>query len=105
MAMDMSKCKMTVLQRRFHKELVDEFMKDPEGFAPCERFREGQEFILESPFEMPEGFCPWAWGDLRHEVLALTTGSDMPWMKQSGTSIMGCTDWFRPVIFKVERIG
>jgi len=25
-------------------------------------------------------------------------------MKQNGTVITGCTDWFRPVIFKVERI-
>jgi uncharacterized repeat protein (TIGR04076 family) len=28
----------------------------------------------------------------------------MPGMKQRGTLIVGCTDWFRPVIFKVERI-
>lgn len=29
---------------------------------------------------------------------------DMPGIKQRGTVITGCTDWFRPVIFKVERI-
>ena len=28
----------------------------------------------------------------------------MPGMKQRGTLITGCTDWLRPVIFKVEKM-
>jgi uncharacterized repeat protein (TIGR04076 family) len=27
----------------------------------------------------------------------------MPGFRRRGTVITGCTDWFRPVIFKVER--
>jgi hypothetical protein len=28
----------------------------------------------------------------------------MPGVKQRGTTITGCTDWFRPVYFKVEGL-
>ena len=30
--------------------------------------------------------------------------ADLPWMKERGTVLTGCTDWLRPVIFKVERM-
>ena len=30
--------------------------------------------------------------------------SEMPGLKQRGTILSGCTDWLRPVIFKVERL-
>jgi uncharacterized repeat protein (TIGR04076 family) len=52
---------------------------------------------------MPEGFCPWAWADIRGDIMTIMAGGDLPWIKQRGTTITGCTDWFRPVIFKVER--
>jgi uncharacterized repeat protein (TIGR04076 family) len=42
----------------------------------CDRFTEGQEFIVGDTGAMPEGFCPWAC----------------------------CTDAIRPVMFKVERL-
>jgi uncharacterized repeat protein (TIGR04076 family) len=29
----------------------------------------------------------------------------MPGIRQPGIIIAGCTDWFRPVIFKVERMA
>jgi uncharacterized repeat protein (TIGR04076 family) len=31
-------------------------------------------------------------------------GGRFPGMKDSGVAIAGCSDWFRPVIFKVERL-
>jgi uncharacterized repeat protein (TIGR04076 family) len=105
MAADMAKCRITVLRRGFDKDLIHEFVKDPEGFVPCEKFGDGQVFILDNALEMPEGFCSWAWGDLRGDVLALATGSNFPWMKQPGTSIMACSDCFRPVVFKLERLS
>jgi uncharacterized repeat protein (TIGR04076 family) len=104
MALEMPKCKITVLKRTVNQDLVDEYLEDPEGFGPCERFKDGQEFILERPFDTPENFCHWAWADIRHDILTVIVGGDRPWMKQRGMSIAGCTDWFRPVIFKVERM-
>ncbi len=41
---------------------------------------------------------------IRRGILAVAYGGDMPGMKQRGTIVTGCTDWFRPVIFKVERL-
>ena len=59
----------------------------------------GQEFVIDHPFVMPENFCPWAWADIRKDILTVAAGGDLPWMKQRGLLISGCTDWIRPVIF------
>jgi uncharacterized repeat protein (TIGR04076 family) len=105
MPSQLSKCKITVLKVTVNQDLADEYL-DVEGeFGPCERFKAGQEFVTEQSFEMPEGFCPWAWADIRKEILCIATGADRPWMKQRGVEIAGCTDWFRPVYFKIERLG
>ena len=103
----MSKCKITVLRRPVADQgLVDEYLADSykeKGFGACTVYKDGQEFVLDSP-RMPEGFCDWAWADIQRDVIAVMFGSDYPWVKQSGTAITCCTDGFRPVVFKVERI-
>jgi uncharacterized repeat protein (TIGR04076 family) len=56
---------------------------------------------------MPEelrAWCAWAWADIRKDIMTISSGADMQSMKQRGTVITGCTDWFRTVIFKVERM-
>jgi uncharacterized repeat protein (TIGR04076 family) len=100
----MPKCKITVLKRTINQDLADEYLEDTEGFGPCERFKDGQEFVIERPFDIPENFCPWAWADIRADILTVVVGGDRPWIKQRGAAIAGCTDWFRPVIFRVERM-
>jgi uncharacterized repeat protein (TIGR04076 family) len=104
MAPELSKCKITVLKATINQDLVDEYLIVTEEYGPCELFRPGQEFIVDEAFGMPEGFCQWAWADIRREILAIATGSDPPWIKQRGSNIVGCTDWFRPVYFKLERV-
>lgn len=104
MPLNLPKCKITVLKRSLNKDLVDEFLSPKEEFKRCECFQEGQEFIVESPFAPPKNFCTWAWGDIKQDILALMSGANYYWVKQKGTTISGCTDWFRPVIFKIERI-
>ena len=106
MPYEMPKCKITVLKTMVNQDLADEYLEldDMSSFDFCERFEDGQEFVVERPFGIPEGFCPWAWADIRQDILTVAVGGDPPWMKQRGTTIAGCTDWFRPVIFKVERI-
>jgi uncharacterized repeat protein (TIGR04076 family) len=103
MSLDMPKCKITVLKRTLNKDLADEYL-DADDFGACERFSDGQEIVVEHPFKVPEGFCPWAWADIRGDIMAIAAGGDFPWMKQHGVTIAGCTDWFRPVIFKIERL-
>ena len=104
MSHDLPKCKITVLKRMQNQDLVEEYLDIQEEFGACDVLKEGQEFIVDQAFQMPEGFCPWAWADIRHDIMTVYAGGDLPWMKQRGTVITGCTDWFRPVIFKVERI-
>jgi uncharacterized repeat protein (TIGR04076 family) len=104
MSHDSPKCRITVLKRMQNQELVEEYLEIEEELGACDVLTEGQEFMVDQAFQMPEGFCPWAWADIRHDIMTVFAGGDLPWMKQRGTVITGCTDWFRPVIFKVERI-
>lgn len=97
----MDKCKITVLKRTINQDIVDEYLNGEMG--PCERFQDGQEFEIESPFAPPEGFCVWAWADIRKDLFAAGLGGDFPWAKQPGVTITCCTDGYRPVIFKIER--
>ncbi len=86
--------KLTVLKRGFEKQYADAF-RNGQG-APCPKFKDGQELIVPSQWAMPAGMCEWAWGDIRtyiHDVFA------------SGQTTVGCcTDGFRPVFFKIERV-
>lgn len=89
------KCKITVLKKAHNKEWSLQF-RNKEG-EPCSIFNEGQIFIIEDIWKVPEGFCPWAWADIRtflHKV------ND----KAFDTFVSCCTDGFRPVFFKIERI-
>jgi uncharacterized repeat protein (TIGR04076 family) len=86
--------KITVLKRSYEKELVDQLKTGPA--SPCTRFSDGQEFTVTSQWAMPEKFCPWAYADIRAYI---------PMVLGQGNPIaVCCTDGYRPVFFKVERI-
>lgn len=86
--------KITVLKRGFEKEIVEMLKTGPKG--PCTRFSDGQEFTVTSQWSMPEKFCEWAYADIRTYI---------PMVLGQGNPIaVCCTDGFRPVFFKVERI-
>jgi uncharacterized repeat protein (TIGR04076 family) len=104
MSDNMPKLKITVLQKSFNAELVKEYFKAGTGYGACDQFQVGQEFVTDQPWSPPAGFCTWAWADLRGEIMAIVAGGDLPWMKEGGVAIAGCTDVFRPVIFKIERV-
>ncbi len=101
---DRSKVKITVLKRLNTKEIFGDSPPLGQAIEACDLFKVGQEFIVGEDGRMPEGFCHWAWNDLYKVTTTLRFGGDFPWMKEKGTSISCCTDGFRPVIFKVERI-
>jgi uncharacterized repeat protein (TIGR04076 family) len=108
MSSQIAKCKITVLKRMIDRDLIDQYLENSyEDVGPCEIFEDGQEFLLESEGEfsvVPEGFCAWAWADIRKDILTIATGGNIPGYRRPGTVITGCTDWFRPVVFKVERV-
>ena len=70
----------------------------------CERFEEGQEFVTDLD-TVPEGFCPFAFVDISRYASGLRAGADYPWMHEAGTVLACCTDGFRPVVFRLERIS
>jgi uncharacterized repeat protein (TIGR04076 family) len=99
----MTGCKITVLKRELYQDLVDDFAGDRDTPC-CERFQEGQEFTVENPWRLPEGFCAWAWADIRQYVMAAYFEGGPPTPENADPFIACCTDGYRPVIFKVESI-
>jgi uncharacterized repeat protein (TIGR04076 family) len=100
-------CKITVIKRSVNPDIISEYLKDKyQDVKPCDRFKEGQEFLIskEKRYSPPEGFCEWAWADIRYDLLTLAYGGNIPHMKDENANIVGCTDWFRPVYFKIERL-
>ena len=70
--------------------------------ALCPAFTEGQEFIVTS--SQPEGFCSGAWADIYRHITVLRWGGHYPWMNEDGKYLACCTDGFRPVVFRLERM-
>ena len=92
--------RITVLRRLLHGDLLDAHADSI--WEPCERLAEGQEFISDGA-NMPPGFCSWAWADIQKYVLTLARGGDFLGVKP-GMFVTCCTDGFRPVLFRLERI-
>ena len=105
MSSEFAKCRVTVLKRTINQDLVDEYLDEEyHDVKPCEVVKEGQVFVLDLMQEVPEDLCTWAWADIRKDMIALASGADMPGIKYPGTAIAACSDWFRPVYFKIERL-
>lgn len=101
----MAKVKITVVKRldlnEVHRDsdLGCTFSLDP----VCPRFVEGQKFLYEGG-KVPEGFCPGAFVDIFRAIGELRFGANHPWVKRPGKTLSCCTDGFRPVVFRLERI-
>ncbi len=103
--MKFHKCKVTVVKKGCNMEVVNSYVKHPENFSICDRVKENQEFIITNPYEMPKGICAYAWADIRPQILAIASGSTFDFLKDENSTLAACTDLFRPVIFKIERIN
>ncbi|MFW9800182.1 MAG: hypothetical protein ACFFD9_07095, partial [Candidatus Thorarchaeota archaeon] len=65
--MQLSRMKITVIRKYSPEEVFGHQMarsSSGKAIPPCQFFEEGQEFIAEHSFKMPDGFCGWAWRDL-----------------------------------------
>ena len=104
----MNRAKITVLKRMANRDLIEQYMGDEykaRDIAPCGGLEDGQEFVVENPGTPPEGFCGWAWANIHKEIVAIMSGGDFqPWVNRPNTMIACCTDGFRPVVFKIERV-
>ncbi|MBW1783798.1 MAG: TIGR04076 family protein [Deltaproteobacteria bacterium] len=100
------KVKITVVKRLN----TDEILKDVDPGCSgemdpvCPIFVEGQEFVTDMT-TMPDGFCPGAFVDIFRFISGLRSGANYHWINEKGRILVCCTDGFRPVIFRLERIG
>jgi len=100
------KVKVTVLKKFDMRDLWgDENPGARSDFPPiCDLFEVGDEFVIE-PGQLPAGFCAGAYGDLLRYIGGLQRGANYDWMARSGEVVACCTDAFRPVAFKIERLA
>lgn len=98
------KCKITVVRRTVDKELIDTYLEKPYFSGACDQVKDGQEFMIDNPFQMPEGMCASAWADIRPYIMTISSGGMFDFMKDKNSAIASCTDLFRPVVFKIERV-
>lgn len=91
--------RITVLRKHFHKEFVEKYAAKPEAWTECKHFEIGQEFLAsaEAPWEMPAGFCGWAWADIQKLVYGMARGGQ-------DVFVTCCTDGYRPVVFKLAKV-
>ena len=89
------KIKITAVKKVIFQDLYVKYT-GKEGTI-CSAFEEGQEFTITSPYRPPEGFCSWAWADIRPAIHAAYFGS-------REDAVVCCSDGYRPVMFHVKRM-
>lgn len=91
--------KITVLKKHFHPEFVQQYAAQPEIWTECTHFAVGDTFQTDPnrPWDMPEGFCGWAWADIQKIVYGMARGGQESF-------VTCCTDGYRPVVFALERV-
>ncbi|UCD45023.1 MAG: TIGR04076 family protein [Candidatus Bathyarchaeota archaeon] len=101
----MSRIRITVVRAFSTEELFSEDAPGTmEGYAHvCPNHHPGQEFVTDS-VGCPEGFCSWAYADIRRDINHILRDGDYGWIGRKGVAFSACTDGLRPVVFKLERI-
>ena len=97
-------CRITVTKRMQNQEISEEFLVNPQYMSLCNKVKEGQTFEVTNPYEIPEGLCASAWADIRTYIISIASGGSFKFMKNPNSVVASCSDLFRPVIFKIERV-
>jgi uncharacterized repeat protein (TIGR04076 family) len=94
-----------VLRREVFEDLIDEHVPaDRERPPRCPVFADGQEFLVEGWPNRPDGFCEWAWDDIRKSVLIASFGGRKEGISTKDGWIACCTDGLRPVVFLIAPV-
>ncbi len=86
--------RITVLKHALQPDMQKYLKRE---IKPCTVVQDGQEFVMESPYVKPAGMCDWAWADIRASIPFVFTGAHEQ-------TVVCCTDGFRPVFFRLERL-
>ena len=98
-----SKCRITVARRMVHNDLAKEHLEVPYEITVCDKVEDGQSFVTDNPYELPNGMCASAWADIRPYIIAIASGGKFKFMKHKNTILASCADPIRPVLFTIER--
>ena len=99
----MRKCRITVLKKVCHKDLMDRYENPIENACNMEV---GQVFIADG-WKKPCGICDSAWETMSPFVMTLAYGGEdiyNGWMKNKKSAMISCNDGFRPVSFLIEAL-
>ena len=100
----MPSIKITVIRAFTPEDVFGNEYKTPAGEVVEKCFlEEGQSWVIEGG-KKPEGFCGWAWEDLRKDRYLLAFGGDIP-DTEEGVVYVSCSDGKRPVVFKLEMLS
>ena len=97
----MKKCKITVMKKVLHQDLIEKYENPIEHACDIEV---GQTFVSVDG-EKPKGLCESAWESMRCFVTELACGGGNfydGWMKNEKSAMISCNDGFRPVSFYIE---
>ena len=93
--------RITVLRRTQNEDFLEQYATSK--WDKCDLFEEGQVFTSRN-MEMPDHFCSHAWQVIYPFVFIQARGGRMQGTK-NGDFISCCNDGFRPVFFRIERVG
>ena len=104
MVTSMTKIKITVVKAFSPEEVFGHSLHTKTGtkITKC-KYTPGQTWTTEN-MRRPEGFCDWAWQDMRKDLYLLTFGGDIS-DTEPGVIYIPCSDGKRPVVFKLERLN
>ncbi|MCL1854226.1 MAG: TIGR04076 family protein [Clostridia bacterium] len=99
LSIEKHRVQITVLKKCFHAEFLERYAADPDSWRECDHFNVGDQFVAdpERPWDMPEGFCSWAWADIQKLVYGMARGGQ-------DCFLTCCTDGYRPVLFALEKL-
>ncbi|MCP4757632.1 MAG: TIGR04076 family protein [Proteobacteria bacterium] len=103
----MTTLKVTVVKKINAKDLYGDDLpvqyREDRMKPECDQFELNQEFTVDS-LNCPDGFCNWAFADIQRDLVHIFFRGNYPWVKEKGVTLSCCTDGFRPVFFKIERM-
>jgi len=99
----MQEVRITVIKRRFDKELVERYLTEElrGRFAACDQ-EVGQSYLIGDTVRCPEGLCPWAWRDIEPFVRIVAFEGKLEGGVPPDSWVRCCTDALRPVTFLIE---
>ena len=100
----MKKCRITVMKRAVHDDLIALY-ENPIEHACCMEI--GRVYTANG-WEKPEGLCDSAWESMSAFVMTLAHGGENiydGWMKNPKSAMISCNDGFRPVTFYIEALS